>query len=101
MTAEPTVVDTDVQCGRCGSSAFVEPCDNCDAEGLFTEIDEEGFDVEYPCDDCNGTGRFVGCCATDGWCKNHPRPGREDVAPGTPEWFEVLSDGTTRIVERP
>lgn len=94
---EPTVIETDVQCGRCGSSMGFDDCHVCGGEG---EYEGDGdWDMET-CPECRGAGGLWSCLSSDEWCESHPRPGREAVTRHTEEWFEILSDGTTRIVTR-
>jgi hypothetical protein len=101
MDLEPKVIDTDVQCARCGSSMDRVDCYLCGGEGFLEDDDDVGGDgYLVDCLECGGTGGFWNCMATAGWCNDHPRPGREDVERHTAEWFEVLSDGTIRIVAR-
>ena len=76
MTEAPKLIDGDVQCGRCGSSMGWEP----------TEDDEH---------------LFYFCLSTPEWCEADPREGREGVERGTPEFFEVYSDGSVVIVKGP
>ncbi len=69
------LIDADVQCARCGSSIGWEPSED---EGKV----------------------FYFCLSTPEWCESHPRDGREDVRRGTPEYFEVYSDGSVVIVDQ-
>jgi hypothetical protein len=70
-SSAPTVVDEGVHCARCGSSM--------------------DFDVDA------GERGLWRCLSDLEWCQANPREGREDVeARWTPEFFEVLGDGTIR-----
>jgi hypothetical protein len=90
----------DCQCARCGSSVDFEMCEYCGGEGwtepgdLYSEnplwYDE---DEVAPCHVCNGACSFPHCCSSLGWCEANPLPGREDVNPGTVEWFPIPGTG--------
>jgi hypothetical protein len=65
-------VDEDVQCARCGSSM--------------------GFDYDA------GERGLWRCLSDREWCEENPREGREGVeAVWTPEFFEIMSDGSVRF----
>ena len=84
---------TDEQCARCGSSVIFEDCERCGCEGFVDdelEFDYEVMDYDIkPCPDCRGRCGYWRCLSTPEWCQAHPLQGREDVARGTIEFFQV------------
>lgn len=76
------VVWEDAQCARCGSSAYSERCEWCPACGYYEQPDPS-------CPSCEGTGTAWFCLSSAEWCEGNPLPGREDVARGTIEFYEV------------
>ena len=85
-----TVEFEDAQCARCGSSIGWDDCQTCPAGGHVDAPDPS-------CPVCKGSGTVAFCLSTFDWCAEHPRPGREQVMSGTPEWYVVLTDGTVRV----
>lgn len=68
----------DCQCARCGSSCTFIDCANCGGEGEIEDSDWQ-FEGEYHrCDWCRGKGGWWRCLSGEQWCKDNPRPGRED-----------------------
>lgn len=74
--------EIEVQCARCGSSLFYEPCEFCPACGWYGSFDPT-------CPRCHGTGSVPWCCSSDEWCQANPLPGREDTPRHTPEEFTI------------
>jgi hypothetical protein len=94
--------DWEVQCARCGSSLDFDTCEMCGGEGVDGHDCGEDccccLDPEdnITCDACRGVGSFPTCAsAASGWCKEHPREGRENIEPSTPEWFTEKSENPT------
>jgi hypothetical protein len=93
----------DCQCARCGSSLTWDDCEACGGEGVSGHDCGEDcccfLDPEdsVSCGYCRGEGGFYHCLSSHAWCQAHPRPGREKVESGTPEWF-VVGPRKTRIV---
>ena len=83
------------QCARCGSSLMFEHCDDCGGEGVSGHDCGEDTcccadpDDNMDCDWCEGEGGHWRCLSSSDWCQSHPIEGRETVASGIPEWFEV------------
>jgi hypothetical protein len=96
--SDPTVFQSDCQCARCGSSCGWDDCYGCGGEGAYLCDDDECPDDWDWCPECRGKGGWWNCLSSREWCEAHPRAGREDVSRGAVEWFDVLSDGTTRVV---
>lgn len=42
-----------------------------------------------PCHVCGGGGGWLVCLSSAEWCEANPMPGRESVARGTVEWFDL------------
>lgn len=84
----------DVQCARCGSSLNFEPCEQCGGSGFDGhDCGEDSCCCADPADNvrcgaCYGRCAFPVCVSEhSGWCKANPRPGREEIAESTPEWY--------------
>lgn len=88
--SEPAVIESDAQCAWCGSSVVFEDCEMCPARGYYDGPDPD-------CMACRGTGTVKFCLSLADWCEANPLPGHEHVPGGTVEFFEILSDGTTRV----
>jgi hypothetical protein len=88
VNQEPEVMVSDVQCARCGSSMYWESCWQCGGYQRFFGNED--------CRECDGKGGAYFCFSGHDWCMAHPRPGREQTKPD-PEFFDVMSDGTTRL----
>ncbi len=88
--------DWECQCARCGSSVERRLCEQCDgmgrtADGELHEEDPLWYDEDdfEACHVCLGAGGWWHCLSDEAWCKDHPAEGRENVEPGTVEWFVV------------
>lgn len=82
--------DWDDQCARCGSSVARERCEWCGGEMGDWDVDYSdpaGEEEWVTCPQCGGSGSWSLCLSSEDYCRDHPMPGREDVARGQVEWF--------------
>ncbi len=91
-------VERDCQCARCGSSCGWIDCSDC-LHGVITTEDDEGLDVVEHCSTCGGCGGWWCCLSSAEWCAANPVPGREHVARGSVEWFDVPPFPSTTEVQ--
>lgn len=77
--------EEDCQCARCGSSAVLSRCGNCDEFGYsHHDCGEDTCCCVDPepnvrCNWCEGEGGSWHCCSGRAWCDAHPMSGREHI----------------------
>jgi hypothetical protein len=94
--------DWDCQCARCGSSMQRMSCSDCEDGFVDHDCGEDCCCCADPepnvvCGTCGGECGWWECLSGYGWCMAHPRPGREQVEPGTPEWYPLEPPAEARV----